>query len=68
MQVLHGAHAKDCEVTSLAFSKDGNTFLSRAADDTLKVSMTYLALLHACLAGLSALPGTLCHTECTSEA
>ena len=38
MQVLHGAHAKDCEVTSFAFSKDNNTLLSRAADDTLKVS------------------------------
>ena len=38
-QVLHGAHAKDCEVTSLAFSKDDNTLLSRAADDTLKVSI-----------------------------
>ena len=37
VQVLHGAHTKDCEVTSLAFSKDDNTLLSRAADDTLKV-------------------------------
>ena len=37
IQVLHGAHAKDCEITSLAFSKDNSTLLSRAADDTLKV-------------------------------
>ena len=37
LQVLHGAHAKDSEVTSLAFSKDNHTLLSRAADDTLKV-------------------------------
>ena len=36
-QVLHEAHTKDCEITSLAFSKDNNTLLSRAADDTLKV-------------------------------
>ena len=36
-QVLHEAHTKDFEITSLAFSKDNNTLLSRAADDTLKV-------------------------------
>ena len=61
-QVLHGAHAKDCEVTSLAFSKDDNTLLSRAADDTLKVSKAHLACLHAFLAGLSALLGTSCRS------
>ena len=34
IRCYNGAHEKDCEVTSLAFSKDNNTLLSRAADDT----------------------------------
>ncbi|KAK9788441.1 hypothetical protein WJX73_007451 [Symbiochloris irregularis] len=36
-QVAHDAHPRDTEVTSLAFSRDSYTLLSRAADDTLKV-------------------------------
>lgn len=36
-QVTYGAHSRDCEITSLAFSADDNTLLSRATDDTLKV-------------------------------
>eukprot|EP00884_Botryococcus_braunii_P018671 jgi/Botrbrau1/5488/Bobra.27_1s0027.2 len=36
-QVAYHAHARDCEVTSLAFSADDNTLLSRATDNTLKV-------------------------------
>lgn len=35
--MLRKAHAADTDITSLAFSKDDLTLLSRAADDTLKV-------------------------------
>lgn len=35
--MLRKAHQADADITSLAFSKDNLTLLSRAADDTLKV-------------------------------
>ena len=35
--VNYGTHPADTDVTSLAFSQDNLTLLSRAADDTLKV-------------------------------
>jgi hypothetical protein len=35
-QVVHGAHAPDAEITSLAFSADDQTLLSRATDDTVR--------------------------------
>ena len=38
-QVAQKAHAQGGEITSLAFSRDSNTLLSRAADDTLKVRL-----------------------------
>eukprot|EP00873_Tetraselmis_striata_P012673 jgi/Tetstr1/432937/TSEL_022277.t1 len=36
-QLLHKAHAVSTDITSLAFSQDGNMLLSRAADETMKV-------------------------------
>jgi hypothetical protein len=39
VQVCHGAHDADSEVTSFAFSRDDNTLLSRGADETLKVGL-----------------------------
>lgn len=39
-QVARGAHVADTEITSLAFSRDSSTMLSRAADDTLKACPT----------------------------
>lgn len=36
-QVVHKAHALGSDITSLAFSQDGNTLLSRGADETMKV-------------------------------
>ena len=44
-QVLRGAHPADTEITSLAFSRDSHTLLSRAADDTLKVGSPSASLL-----------------------
>lgn len=35
--MLRKAHMADTDITSLAFSKDNLTLLSRGADDTLKV-------------------------------
>ncbi len=37
--VVRGAHPPDCDITSLAFSRDNITLLSRAADDSLKVTV-----------------------------
>ena len=37
--VTRGAHAADTDITSLAFSRDNLTLLSRAADDTVKVHL-----------------------------
>lgn len=37
--LLRGAHPPDTDITSLAFSQDNLKLLSRAADDTLKVSL-----------------------------
>lgn len=42
-QHVHGAHAADCDITSLAFLRDSHTMLSRGADATLKAC----AHLHA---------------------
>ncbi len=36
-QYVHGAHAAESDITSLAFLRDSNTMLSRGADATLKV-------------------------------
>eukprot|EP00192_Tetraselmis_astigmatica_P008785 CAMPEP_0117652634 /NCGR_PEP_ID=MMETSP0804-20121206/2736_1 /TAXON_ID=1074897 /ORGANISM="Tetraselmis astigmatica, Strain CCMP880" /LENGTH=689 /DNA_ID=CAMNT_0005458703 /DNA_START=115 /DNA_END=2184 /DNA_ORIENTATION=- len=36
-QVLHKAHTPGTDVTSLAFSRDGHTLLTRSGDETLKV-------------------------------
>lgn len=35
-QYVHGAHAAECDITSLAFLRDSHTMLSRGADATLK--------------------------------
>ena len=40
--VNYGTHPADTDVTSLAFSQDNLTLLSRAADDTLKASQIAL--------------------------
>ena len=37
--LLRGAHPPEVEITSLAFSRDNLTLLSRAADDTLKAGI-----------------------------
>lgn len=39
---LQGAHQRDDDITSLCFSSDGNTLLSRSCDDTLKVGARHL--------------------------
>lgn len=36
---IYGAHADQLEITSLAFTRDSTTMLSRGADATLKVRM-----------------------------
>ncbi|GFH25194.1 WD_REPEATS_REGION domain-containing protein, partial [Haematococcus lacustris] len=36
-QVVRGAHLAGTEITSLAFSQDGHTLLSRSLDSSLKV-------------------------------
>lgn len=42
--MLRKAHIADTDITSLAFSKDNLTLLSRAADDTLKVALANSAV------------------------
>ena len=37
--MLRKAHPPETDITSLAFSQDNLTLLSRAADDTLKVGL-----------------------------
>jgi hypothetical protein len=56
-QVAYHAHARDCEVTSLAFSADDNTLLSRATDNTLKVFFLSLFFVVVVLKMLAELKG-----------
>jgi len=46
--VVRGAHPPDIDITSLAFSRDNITLLSRAADDTLKVLSPPPPHTHTC--------------------
>lgn len=45
--MLRKAHQADADITSLAFSADNLTLLSRAADDTLKVCLHQISHLQA---------------------
>ena len=37
VQILHGTHEADTEMSCLCFSRDDHTLLSRGCDNTLKV-------------------------------
>ena len=39
VQILHGTHEADTEMSCLCFSRDDHTLLSRGCDNTLKVCL-----------------------------
>lgn len=60
-RVLRGAHARDAEVTSLAFSRDSTLLLSRGTDDALK--LWDLRASQTPLAAWDRLPTTFSNTQ-----
>lgn len=64
--MLRKAHVADTDITSMAFSKDNLTLLSRAADDTLKVlaSQQEYSTLNTDLTPISSLRSECLHRMC----
>ena len=62
VQILHGSHEADTEMSCLCFSRDEHTLLSRGCDNTLKVGTLIWG------AAMPAVPQGLClridHPRC----
>ena len=69
-RVLRNAHEASTEITSLAFSSNGNSLASRGADETLKVCPAWLHIINTNVkfsTPLLYLPQITCDMYCISN-